>query len=75
MQSALYYVWSEFTSSLGWQYGIYTEGAAFVFLEVFDCRSLCVCVCMRNSQIRQLEPLGWGLSQLKRAIDPTISLS
>lgn len=29
---------------------------------------------MRNSQIQQLAPLGWGLSQLKQVIHPTISL-
>lgn len=33
----------------------------------------CMCVCMRK--IQQLAPLGWHLSQLKRVIYPTISLS
>lgn len=42
-------------------------------------RCLTATACMRarvrNSQIQQLAPLGWGLSQLKQVIHPTISLS
>lgn len=34
-----------------------------------------MCVRMRNSQIQQLAPLGWGLSQLKQVTHPTVSLS
>lgn len=33
------------------------------------------CVCAWERQIQQLAPLGWHLSQLKRVIHPTISLS